>query len=93
MSDGSLHVGLHARDIHEPKALRLLLRPEQGDDKRRKRGRNEDGEHAIAPAPTGTLQDLGCDVGADEGVDDERSGGETGDETSPFEGRDVGDDN
>ena len=50
-------------------------------------------EHAIAPAPTGTLQDLGCDVGADEGVDDERSGGETGDETSPFEGRDVGADN
>ena len=35
----------------ESQALRLLFRPEEGDDERRERGGDEDGEHAVAPAP------------------------------------------
>ena len=74
----------------EPKALCLLLGPEEGDDEGREGGRDEDGEHAVSPTPAGPLEDLRRDVGADEGVDDERCGGEARDETSPLEGGDIG---
>ena len=64
-TDLGLEAGGRGR-IDEPEPLCLALSPEEGNNERREGCRDEDGEHAIAPAPTGTLQDLGCDVGADE---------------------------
>ena len=75
----------------EPELPRLLFRPEESGEEGAERGRDEDGEHAIAPAPAGPLEDLSYDVGADEGVDDERGGDEAREETSPLESGDVGD--
>ena len=38
---------LAQEEIPQPELLRLLLRPEEGDDERRERRGDEDGEHAV----------------------------------------------
>lgn len=53
---------------------------------------NEKESGRTSPAPACVLEHGGGDVRANEGVDDERCGREAVHEASPFEGRDVRDD-
>lgn len=50
------------------------------------------GAELTTPAPGRVLEHRRRHHGANEGVDDERRRGERGDETTPFERGDVGDD-
>ena len=52
-----------------------------------------EGFERTSPAPAGVLEHGGGDVRADERVDDEGSGGESRDQSTPLESRDVRDDN